>query len=521
MTANRRIIVNILANYSVSLFQIACGFVTARWSVTALGLVDYGLYGVVGVLTAFVAFFNNVLGVSVGRFYGVSVGREQADGRSGACLEECRKWFSVAVGLHTAVPLILVAVGYPIGAWAVRHWLNVPADRVGACIWIFRFVCLSCFAGMVTVPFRAMYKAHQRMAELTVYGYFCTLVNMGFLYYVITHPSPGYWLARLGAWDSLMAILPTIIISVRSCCVFPECRLRVRYWVSWPDIRRLATFTGWYVFGILGNLVRGQSISLLVNKLMGAAANASVGLAGSLAGKTRILSGSLRSSFAPAITNAYGAGDRNRVMTLFYAICKFSALLTLLVAIPVSIESEELMVLWLKTPPPGSPGLMVFLAGSIVLEHITMGHWMIISAKGQVARYQFLVGLCFMSALPIGYAFIKCGCGVFSVGYTLCLTNAGAVLLRLWAVKRLFGVSPRRWILGIFLPLVTASALAAASGLSARLWLEPGLFRVMVSTGLAEMAFLPLVWFAVLDEQERIWVRRRIVEKVLRKGGAE
>lgn len=518
LTGNRRIIANILANYSVSLFQLACGFITARWAVTALGLVDYGLYGVVGGLTAFVSFFNDVLAVSVGRFYGVSVGRERASGGSAEALAECRKWFSIAVGLHTLLPLVLVAVGYPIGEWLVRNWLRIPPERIGACVWIFRFVCLTCFANMVTVPLRAMYKAHQKMAELTVYGYFTTVINMGFLYYMITHPAPGYWLARLGAWDCLMALLPTAIIAARSYFIFPECRLNVKYWTSWGDVRRLATFTGWYVFGILGNLVRGQSMSLLVNKFLGAAANASVNLAGSLAGKTRLLSGSLRSSFAPAITNAYGAGDLERMTTLFYAICKFSSLLTLVVAIPACVESHELMILWLKTPPPASPELMVFLAASIVLEHITMGHWMVISAKGQVALYQFLVGLCFMSAFPLCYVFLKCGCGVFSVGYTLVATYAGAVLLRLWAVNRLFGISPRRWTLRIFMPLTTATACAAAAGLCARLWLPPSLLRVIVSTAFVETVFLPFVWFVVLDASERVWAKEKILQRIVHLG---
>ena len=499
MTENRRIALNVLANYSVSFFQLACGLVTARWVVNTLGLVDFGLYGVVGGLTAFVSFFNDVLAVSVGRFYAFAVGRERREGAEG--MSECRKWFSIAVGLHVMLPSVLMLAGYPIGEWMVRHWLNIPPERVDACVWIFRFVCLTCFANMVTVPLRAMYKAKQKLAELTVYGYFTTVINMGFLYYMVTHP--GDWLCRLGAWDCFMGILPTTIIAVRSYFIFPECRFEFRHLRAWADIRRLATFTGWYIFGILGNLVRTQSLTLLVNKFLGAAENAAVGVAGSLAGKTRLLSGSLRSSFAPAITNAYGAGDIPRMTTLFYAICKFSALLTLLVAVPVCVESHEIMVLWLKNPPPAAAGLMVVVAISIVLEHITMGHWMIISAKGKVALYQFLVGMCFCSSFPIGYILMRCGCGVFTVGYTLVITYAGAVLLRLWAVNRLFGIAPWRWLSGIFIPLATTSVLAFAAGYAARFFWEPSFFRVVVATVLAESVFIPLVWFWVLDGVER------------------
>jgi O-antigen/teichoic acid export membrane protein len=327
---------------------------------------------------------------------------------------------------------------------------------------------------------------------------------MGFLYYMVTHP--GDWLCRLGAWDCFMGMLPTLIIAIRSYFIFPECRFEMSHLRSWKDICRLATFTGWYAFGILGNLVRGQSLSLMVNKFLGAADNAAAGIAGSLAGKTRVLSGSLRSSFAPAITNAYGAGDIQRMTVLFYAICKFSAMLTLLVAVPVCVESREIMVLWLKTPPPAASGLMIVVSISIVLEHLTMGHWMVISAKGQVALYQFLVGICFCMSFPVGYLFLKCGYGVYSVGYTLVITYVGAVLLRLWTVKRLFGISPRKWLCRIFVPLLATSALSGAAGWCARMFLDASLARVAVAALLAEIVFVPLAWFWVLDRSEREWI---------------
>ena len=126
-----------------------------------LGEVDYGLYGVVGGLTAFILLFNNVLASAVSRYYAFSVGRASIKGNETAGLEECRKWFTVALTLHLSIAVLFTAIGYPLGCWAVRHYLVIPTDRVSACIWVWRFVCLSCFAGMINVPFNAMYYAKQ------------------------------------------------------------------------------------------------------------------------------------------------------------------------------------------------------------------------------------------------------------------------------------------------------------------------------------------------------------------------
>jgi len=54
MTPTRRIILNVVATYGRSLVAMACGIFTSRWALMALGPVDYGLFGVVGGLTAFI-----------------------------------------------------------------------------------------------------------------------------------------------------------------------------------------------------------------------------------------------------------------------------------------------------------------------------------------------------------------------------------------------------------------------------------------------------------------------------------
>lgn len=82
MSPNRRIVLNIVATYGRSLYALVLGLFTARWALMALGQVDYGLYGVVGGLTAFIAFFNGLLVTAVGRFYAVSVGEAQVKGEN-------------------------------------------------------------------------------------------------------------------------------------------------------------------------------------------------------------------------------------------------------------------------------------------------------------------------------------------------------------------------------------------------------------------------------------------------------
>jgi len=112
MSPNRRILLNIVATYGRSLYALVIGLFCGRWSLMALGEVDYGLLGVVGGLTAFISFINGLLSSAVGRFYAFSIGRATAENNSSEALESCRRWFSLAVFVHTIVPIILISIGY-------------------------------------------------------------------------------------------------------------------------------------------------------------------------------------------------------------------------------------------------------------------------------------------------------------------------------------------------------------------------------------------------------------------------
>jgi len=97
MTANKRIFVNIVATYGRSLYALVIGLFCGRWTLMALGEVDYGLMGVVGGLTAFIGFFFGILSGAVGRFYAFALGRASGANDPQQGLEECREWFSLEV----------------------------------------------------------------------------------------------------------------------------------------------------------------------------------------------------------------------------------------------------------------------------------------------------------------------------------------------------------------------------------------------------------------------------------------
>ena len=82
------------------------------------------------------------------------------------------------------------------------------------------FTCLSCLISMLNVPFQAMYTAKQEIAELTIYSFARTTLNVCILYYMVSHPAD--WLSRYAGLMALLGIVPQVIIGIRAFIKYPE-----------------------------------------------------------------------------------------------------------------------------------------------------------------------------------------------------------------------------------------------------------------------------------------------------------
>lgn len=514
MTENRRILLNIVATYGRSLYGLVLGLLCGRWALMALGEIDYGLNGLVAGLSVFITFFNGILASSNARFYAYSVGAAKVADDKNSALEECRHWFNTSLSIHTVVPLLLLVVGYPIGEYAVRYWLTIPADRIQDCVWVFRFCCVSCFVGMTTVPFSAMYTAKQYIAELTIYGFVTSTLNVIVLYYMVNHPA--VWLVEYSAFSCFLAVIPALIIAVRATFIFPECNIRWSY--MWDKARalRIASFSGWSFFGNLCGILRTNGISILINKLFGAKMNAALAVGTSVQGHCCSLAGAMQGAFSPVVTQACGAKDFLRMNEFALRSCKFNMLLGLIFVLPLSVELEEVMTLWLKNPPAFSVGLCYCAMLIHLAECCTVGHRIAVVATGDIKWYYLCMSMMNIGTLPMAVIVGVLWRNVYGIMAVLVIMELVNSAGRVYFARRLCGTNVRKWLWGIMLPICAVSGLVILFGLLSRTVMNASFLRIVVSSAIVEVVFLPLAWKVILDDEERRFVRERVGLRVMR-----
>lgn len=512
MTANKRIIINVIASYGRALYMMFTALFTIRWLLGALGTTDYGLYGVIFGLTVFIRFFNGILASSIVRFFAVAVGGAE---KSAEGLDECRRWFGAALTLHTVVPILLVVLGYPLGIWAIQHYLTIPPDRIHACVWVWRYCCVSCFMGMVVVPSYAMYVAKQEIAEVTLYSFIGTTCNFLLVWYMIEHP--GVWLTRYAFYTCLISIIPDAIMFVRAFFLYPECHCRFIYFVDVRRIRRIGSFAGWKLFGSLAEVLKQQGVMVLLNKFLGPTANASATIGVGLSKHSQQLSSSLVTAFSPAVMNKFGAGRKEDAMQLAMRACKFSMFCVLIFAIPLMFEAKSVMQLWLKTPPEGVAHLGILILLSVFVENATTGHNMLVTANGVISKYEFSLGFVLFLSVPVCLCFLVFGFGLNSVGYAYIISLTGCSVVRLFFARLYLQLSIQSWIQRVLLPVSFVAGVAALGCWSVCVFFPQNVVRIFISTIVAEGILFPVAWLLMFDVAEKAYIKSQIRKMLLRK----
>lgn len=508
MTENRRIALNVVATYGRSLLALFCGLFTSRWVLQALGVKAYGVYAVTGVIITFMTMLNGFFATSVSRFFAVAVGKARARGGDGDALEECRRWFSVAVMIHLIMAVVLVAVGTPIGFWAIQNYFVIPSEYLSTSYWVLAFAIAVAFISMVGVPFYAMYAAKQEIAEMTVYSIVASVANLGFAFSLLHYHGDRLWYHAF--YGMVLALVPTALVAWRAVRVFPECAMRWRYMADFARVRALANFAGWLVVGSTAMTLQTQGMVTAVNRFLGIEFNSSINIAQSVVGQSSALSNALTGAFSPAIQNAAGAGDRAAYERYAVNSCKFGTILCAIFVCPVGLEADYLVKAWLVNPPPLAAELCVVMLLGLLVDKAGAGMISAIHANGRIMLHELLNSVVWIAALGAGWYLIACaGRGVTVVPWVRLWLVAALLVQRAFLWKWQLGFALRPWLLGFVVPTAASLALAAGAGIFLRSLLPPSFVRLLLGSAVQVVLLSALFYGLVLSPEDRTFMRAK------------
>ena len=164
-------------------------------------------------------------------------------------------------------------------------------------------------------------------------------------------------------------------------------------------------------------MMNNQGVNIVINLFFGVTVNAARGIATQVNGAVNQFVTNFMMALNPQITKSYASGELDEMHKLVFRGSKFSYFLMLFFLIPICLEAEMILHLWLNIVPDYS---VTFVRWTLVITAMGMLSNTLITAlhaTGKIKRYMIIVGLVEISNFPLTYLVFIMGGSPISAYY--------------------------------------------------------------------------------------------------------
>lgn len=420
-------------------------FYTVRVVLRTLGIVDYGIYNVVGGIVVMFSFLSNTMASASQRFFSFELGQGNR--------EQLKKTFSMTMTIYILIAMVILVLAETVGLWFLNTQLTIPAERMDAARWVYQFSILAFMMTMFTVPYNAAIIAHENMR---VYAY-VSIIDVT-LKLIIVYLLRLFLFDKLQLYAVLTLTVTTIVTLIyRTYCMrkFEECRYSF-YWNT-PLFRKIMSYSGWNLLGALSSVGKNQGINIVLNVFFGPTINAARGIAYQVQSVVLNFGNNFFTALRPQIIKSYAANEREELMRLVFQSTKFSFYLLLLLSLPILLQTNFILGLWLNKVPNFTIVFIQLVIIDTLLELLMNPIVSLVQATGKVKWYQIAVGGIRLLCLPFAFIFLKLGFGPATVFYILVINTILCNVLRVIMAKKLLDFDLKDYMKQVVLVMAVVS----------------------------------------------------------------
>lgn len=503
---HKRIAKNTLLLYFRMAVLMLVGLYTSRVVLGALGEEDYGIYNVVGGFVAMFTIVSGALTSAVSRFITYEMGL------SGESSQRLGSVFSASVIVQALLAVLVVIIAEILGLWFIYEKMTIPPDRIEAAVLVLHFSVISFAINIFSVPYMALITAHERMsayAWISLFDGFCRLATA-----LLVLKAP---IDRLVFYASLMcvsAILVRIAYAVYCRCNFPECRFRPVHDRSL--FREMGRFAGWNFIGVASGVLRDQGNNVIINLFTGPAVNAARGVAFQLNGAIQGFVTNFMTAVNPQLTKSYASGEKEFMFSLVRKSARFSYYLLLLMAVPVILNMDYLLAIWLRQVPEHTSLFAKLFLVFALSEAVSNPLITVMLATGNIRNYQLAVGGFQLLNVPISYLLLRAGFFPEVTVVVAIVISQCCLMLRLLMLRSMVGLPVRNFLLRVYLNVLAVTAVSLPVPLLVSRYAGEGLPAFLISLVVSVISVALSVLYVGCSRTERAAIFEGLYKKMKR-----
>ena len=499
VSSNSRIVKNTTFLYVRMLLLMGVTLYTSRVVLDVLGVDDFGIYQVVGGVVAMFGFLNNSMSLTTQRFLNFEMGKNDKI--------RVNRFFCLSISVHFLLALLVLILAETVGLWFLESKLDIPIDRMDAAKWVFHFSVFSAMVTIMQVPYNASIIANEQM---NVYAYL-SLIEV-FLKLVVVFLIKLFDVDSLKLYAVLIFVVTVFVAAIYRlyCSIkFDTCKFRL-FWDRMMFID-LFSQSSWNLLGTSANMMTTQGKKFLLNVFFGVALNASEGIASQVNAAINQFMINFLTAIRPQIVKLYAQNKMKELNELVYKGSLYSYYLIYLLTLPVLIQTETILSIWLKNVPTYSVLFtqLVLIIG--LINATSVAYATAFQASGEVKIYQIIVSSTLFLTIPIAYICLKLGYPPYSIFIVSMVITLIQQIIRIFLLKKITGISEKGFYIKVLRPIliVTFVSLLLISPFKL-IVLNNTFLKFMLTTICSFLIVICSIYYWGINSMERHFINKKL-----------
>lgn len=478
---------------------------TSRVILSSLGVEDYGIYNVVA---GFITMFQSVSVALVNassRFINYEMGK--GDGK------HLMEVFTTALNVNIGIALAVMTLAETIGLWYINNIMVLPPERLFAANICYQMSIFNFCLILINIPYRACIIAHEKMKTFAYVSIIEGSGQLAISYLILWNPFD-----RLIYYALMLFLLQNMVRYIyQNYCRkhFYEC-----HYIKYYDVKMMKEilgFSSWNMFGNGATIIKTHGGNLILNLFFGPSVNAARGLANHVYHAVSGLVTNFLMAVAPQITQSYAKKDYKYMLSLMNKGSLFSFYLLLLICLPLIINADFILRIWLKSVPEYTVTFVQLSLVTCILYGITRPLVTGQNATGNVKKFQLVIGIIELLNLPISYIVLFLGGEPYLVLWVAVIMEFISVLLRIYMLpKTIPFFSPVVFIKKILIKCAIVTIVCLIIPILMHYNLEHNICSSLANIFVSIICTFVTIYFIGISKNEKEWLIEK-VKNVVRK----
>lgn len=489
---------NTICLYIKTFASLIISLYTSRMVLVALGVSDFGIWNVVAGVVAMFSFLEASMNGAVSRFISYNLGRGDAT--------LINKTFNSSIQVHILIALIVFILAETVGLYFFKNALVIPPERMPAASFIYQCVIVITLLTMLKVPFVAVIIGTEEMKFFAIVEILYNVLKLVNVLLLLRYA--GDRLVAYGVLNILVTLAVFILYYAICRLKFSFCRIHLTIEKSLG--KKILAFSGFDLFSSVSIVARTQGVNMMLNMFFGVVMNAASGVALQVQSVVLYFGRNLFDAARPRIIKYYSNGEYDKMRMLINKSSQLTTMVLLLFTIPLFVEIEFVLKLWLSVVPVYASILcryvLLFNIMTSVFLPVTIG----IHATGRIKLVSVLSGMLFILVIPFAYMGYKIGWPA-EIAYAYNIFAAFIVMFINVAIFRRYAkfFSGKCFIIGVLKCFAIGFAdYLVVQYLSQQM--ESSFLRLTISVAVSSLFLLITTYAFVLSREDRELVLRKI-----------